>query len=274
MTAEANSAANLPLALQEAAAQMVAGVQASVVQVRNGKRGWDHGMGAGVVWGDGTYVLTNNHVVAWQPHKELRVALHDGREFPASVAAQHPALDLALLELTLGGTPAASLNPARQGDSSRLRVGELVFAVGHPWGQRGIVTAGIVSGWAMGSVRGEPRGSRGRGRWRGGPWRGGPWRGGPWRGGPWHGGRGPRGRWMRREAMQEVRYILSDVLLRPGNSGGPLVNAQGAVVGINSMVRGGDLSVAIPVEYVNTWLAELQQPAVAAAGSGPAEQIL
>src|SRR6266542_4059922 len=71
-----------------------------------------------------------------------------GRMLEASVGARNADLDLALLEVAGGDLPAAAV-----GDSSRLRVGELVFAVGHPWGQPWVVTAGIVSGLGAVPVR-------------------------------------------------------------------------------------------------------------------------
>ena len=107
--------------------------------------------------------------------------------------------------------PGAGLAPAAIGRSTRLRVGELVFAVGHPWGQAWVVTAGVVSGLGPLPVPGDaPQGS----------------------------------------------YIRSDVRLAPGNSGGPLLDAGGKVVGLNAMVIGGDLAVAIPSDVVRRWLGE------------------
>ena len=103
----------------------------------------------------------------------------------------------------------AALLPAPIGRSARLRVGELVFAVGHPWGDPWIVTAGVVS--ALGPLPGS----------------------------------GP-------EVARS--YIRSDVRLAPGNSGGPLLDARGEVVGVNAMVIGGDLAVAIPIDVVSRWL--------------------
>jgi serine protease Do len=91
-----------------------------------------------------------------------------------------------------------------------LRVGEWVFAIGNPWGQRGVVTAGIVSGF--GTARHDD------------------------------------------DEEQPTHYIKSDVHLAPGNSGGPLLDAEGRVVGINAMIFGGDLAVAIPSNVVSSWL--------------------
>ncbi|MBV9230632.1 MAG: trypsin-like peptidase domain-containing protein, partial [Chloroflexi bacterium] len=97
------------------------------------------------------------------------------------------------------------------GDSSKLRVGEWVFAIGHPWGQRWAVTAGIVSGISS----------------------------------------------VKLADNLTTQYIKSDVLLAPGNSGGPLLDADGNVVGINAMIFGGDLSVSIPSNVVSGWLKSL-----------------
>jgi serine protease Do len=156
-----------------------------------------------VVWRDNA-VVTNHHVVA-HTRGQVRVLLPDGREFDAQVTAQNAALDLALLEVDAGDLPVAPV-----GDSSRLRVGELVFAIGHPWGQPWIVTAGIVSGLGAVPV-----------------------------------GRGDR----------TAQYIRTDVRLGPGNSGGPLLSARGEVVGINAMIFGGDLAVAIPSHVARQWVA-------------------
>lgn len=118
-----------------AGARMIEGAQRSVVQVRSGGRG----IGAGVIWpGDGL-VLTNYHVVAGG-RGNVKVALHDGRTLDADVMKSSRSLDLALLRVGReNDLPAALI-----GDSDALRVGELVYAIGHPWGRIGAVSAGIV----------------------------------------------------------------------------------------------------------------------------------
>jgi serine protease Do len=137
-----------------AAVRMIEGVQSSVVQVRSSGRG----VGAGVIWpGDGL-VLTNHHVVSgWRRRGNIRVALRDGRTLEADVVKSGLDLDLALLRLEgdHGDLPAAPV-----GDSDALRVGELVYAIGHPWGSVGAVSAGIVGG--VGELRGPGRGSSAR----------------------------------------------------------------------------------------------------------------
>ena len=192
----------LPGAVSDAIAEMVERVRPSVVQVMNGRRG----AGAGVIWRSNGGIVTNHHVVAGGG-PTARVLLPDGRELEANVVNSNPALDLALLEAEAEDLPAAPV-----ADSSHLRVGELVFAVGHPWGQPGVVTAGIVSG--LGEVP-VPRTGR------------------------------------------NAQYLRSDVLVAPGNSGGPMLNAQGAVVGITAMIFGGDMAVAIPSHVATEWVAGL-----------------
>jgi serine protease Do len=184
--------------------ELIEQAQASVVQVRREGRG----AGTGVVWDGKGGIVTNHHVVAGAGTK-IHVELHDGRVLEARIVDSDPTLDVALLNV-----PEDNLTAAPVGDSSRLRVGELVFAIGHPFGERGVVTVGIVS--ALSKVK-------------------------------------------MRNTNQQIEYIKSDVRLLPGNSGGPLLNAQGQVVGINAMIMGGDLSVAIPSNVVSNWLTQVPQ---------------
>ena len=138
-----------------AGTRMIEEAQKSVVQVRSGGRG----IGAGVIWpGDGL-VMTNHHVVAGRRRRrdKVRVSLRDGQMLDARVVKSDRSLDLALLGLEgeHGDLPAA-----RIGDSDGLRVGELVYAIGHPWGSVGAVSAGIVGG--VGELRGPGRNSSAR----------------------------------------------------------------------------------------------------------------
>lgn len=204
----------LPDELTAAAEALVQRVQCSLVVVQAGRQG----VGAGIVWSQDGLILTNNHVADHAAHlsargrgghvwnlypyskdeaSPLQVTLPDGETRTAEVIAQDSEIDLALLKIDAP----PGLIPAEVADSRSLRVGQWVMAVGHPWGQRNLVTAGLLSG--LGHAQTD----------------------------------GPRKR---------VDILRSDVVLRPGNSGGPLVDATGAVIGINTMVVGGDLGVAIP----------------------------
>jgi serine protease Do len=174
--------------------ELVEQVMPSLVIVR-GRR---FGAGAGIVWAEHGLILTNNHVVGRQT--PIVVLQNDG-EYESRLLARDPDVDLALLSIEATGlTP---LRPASREASPR--VGELVFAFGHPWGQRNTVTRGIISALAVAQNR-------------------------------------------RGDTLPIVR---SDVPLAPGNSGGPLVNTNGEVVGINAMIVGGDQSVSIAVSVAN-----------------------
>jgi len=202
-----------------ALAAMVEAARASVVEVQSGNRG----IGAGVIWRSSagaaseapSVIVTNAHVVMGAERRNvqgrLRVVTADGRRFEAEVLASNPQLDLAMMRVSAAGLPVAKV-----GDSTRLRVGELVFAIGNPWGQVGVVTAGIISGLGSIALQGTNR---------------------------------------------TAQYIRSDVSLAPGNSGGPLLDTTGAVIGINAMIFGGDLGVAIPSHVAAEWMAgEPDQP--------------
>jgi serine protease Do len=192
----------LPGALTDAAEEVVRRVQRSMVVLHNGR----HGIGAGVIWSSdgstGTYILTNNHVVAHG--RQVRAALENGAEVLTRLVVTDEEIDLALLHIE-----ASDQLPAMIADWRSLRVGQLVLAVGHPWGQRGAVTAGLISGLSKAQTRGR---------------------------------------------RVEVEIIRSDVRLAPGNSGGPLVNASGAVVGINTMIVGGDQGIAIPSHVAHAFV--------------------
>ncbi len=186
-------------ALSAASAQMIRHARESVVQVQS----WGRGTGAGVIWDGDGLVLTNNHVVATGRRGErVQVVLNDYRTFDAEVVRRSRDLDLALVRIE---DAPSDLLAAPLGDSDELRVGGLVYAIGHPWGRPGAVSAGVVSGVGVVSEPG-------------------------------------------------ARYVQSDVALAPGNSGGPLLDARGEVVGINAMIF-GRLALSIPSNAASAWLA-------------------
>jgi serine protease Do len=153
-----------------------------------------------VLAGDGL-VLTNNHV-AGDGHA-LEVTLDDGGPYKAKVIKRKVDADLALLQISDHGHAGAIFS------TQDPRPGEMVFAYGHPWGQRNVLTGGILSAVTTARTR--------------------------------------RG---------ELTILRSDVQLAPGNSGGPLLNAAGEVLGLNAMILGGDQSVAIPASVIREFLAE------------------
>ncbi len=104
-----------------------------------------HGMGSGVIVTKDGYLLTNNHVV--DNADEVKVALGDGREFTAKVVGKDPKSDIAVLKIDAKDLPAIEL-----ADSEKLEVGDVVLAVGNPFGVGQTVTSGIISATGRGSL--------------------------------------------------------------------------------------------------------------------------
>ncbi len=105
----------------------------------------EHGVGSGVVITKDGYILTNNHVV--DGAKEVKVTLTDGREFTAKVIGRDPKTDIAVVKIDADNLPVVPL-----ADSSKVKVGDVVLAVGNPFGVGQTVTEGIVSAKNRGNV--------------------------------------------------------------------------------------------------------------------------
>jgi S1-C subfamily serine protease len=154
------------------------------------------GQGSGVVVDPSGYIVTNYHVVVGAT--EIQVSLSDGRVLPAQIVGGDALTDLAVLKV-----PADNLVAAKWGDSERLQVGAMVWAVGSPFGLERTITFGILSAKHRSGVAGE--------------------------------------------VYQD--FMQTDAAVNPGNSGGPLVDARGRVVGINTAILGESyrgVSFAIP----------------------------
>lgn len=120
-------------AYSRAVMSVVERIGPSVVRVSHGR-----GAGSGVVIAPDGYVLTNAHVV--ERGDATRVGLPDGRTMDALVVGRDPSSDLAVIRAPADGLAAAEL-----GDSDRLRVGQLVIAIGNPLGFQSTVTTGVIS---------------------------------------------------------------------------------------------------------------------------------
>ena len=103
------------------------------------------GLGSGVIVTEDGYILTNNHVV--DEADEVKVALNDGREFPAKVVGKDPKTDVAVLKVQADGLPFLTM-----GDSSKIEIGDLVLAIGNPFGIGQTVTMGMVSATGRGNM--------------------------------------------------------------------------------------------------------------------------
>ncbi len=98
------------------------------------------GQGSGVIVTEEGHVVTNHHVITRQ--QKIQVTLHDGRKFPATLISEDPLLDIAVLKIVGNGT---DFRPLKFGDSSKVRRGQLVFAIGNPFGLGETITQGIIS---------------------------------------------------------------------------------------------------------------------------------
>ena len=112
----------------------------SVVQVNVLRGGSDGGMGSGFVYSEEGYIITNQHVV--KDAKKVTVTFLDGEAYIGDVIGTDPDLDIAVVKVSPSNT---YLQPITIGDSSELKVGEKIAAIGNPFGLSGSMTSGIVS---------------------------------------------------------------------------------------------------------------------------------
>jgi S1-C subfamily serine protease len=179
----------------------------AVVNIHGRKGG---GEGSGILFTPDGFLLTNAHVVG--NSDRVRVRLLDGRDVAGRLVGTDPWTDLAVVQAEALGLPFGEL-----GDSNRLRVGQLVVAIGSPLGFESTVTAGVISAL---------------------------------------------GRTLRSITGHLVDNIIqTDAALNPGNSGGPLVDGQGRVIGINTAIirPAQGICFAIPINMAKHILPQLMQ---------------
>lgn len=153
--------------------------------------------GSGVIW-QPDLIVTNAHVAR---RERVGVRFWDGRKLEAAVIKRDPRRDLALLRISNNDAP-----PVRAADSSAVRPGQIVIAIGNPLGFIGALSTGVIH-------------------------------------------------------ASDPRWVQADIRLAPGNSGGPLADASGAVVGINTMIA-GRLALAIPSNQVADFITARSRPSI------------
>lgn len=168
------------------------------------------GAGSGAVITPDGFILTNHHVAG--DASEIKISLIDGRETNAELIGSDPHTDIAVIRANVGDLPTVNI-----GDSESLRPGQLVIAIGNPFGFQNTVTAGVVSAL---------------------------------------------GRSMRTESGRLIDNVIqTDVSLNPGNSGGPLVDSHGKLVGVNTAILrpAQGISLSIPSNTASWVFSEIMQ---------------
>jgi 2-alkenal reductase len=168
---------------------------------QGGQTGPQEALGSGFVWDDQGHIVTNNHVVAGAD--QIAVTFLDGITVPAQVVGTDPNSDLAVIQVDTKGL---QLQPVQMADSSQVKVGQIVVAIGNPFGEEGTMTMGIIS--AVGRSLPAQATASNQGTY----------------------------------TIPDI--IQTDAPINPGNSGGVLVNVGGEVIGVTAAIESATQSSA------------------------------
>lgn len=225
-TTTSKSTSNLSQMLEQVSPAIVGVINmqqapSSIYDILSGNRSTDTtpaGTGSGVIYqvdGNNTYIVTNNHVV--EGAKELKVKLSNGKTIDAELMGTDALTDIAVLKVQ----GELNIKPVAFADSSKIRIGEPVYAIGNPLGLElaGTVTEGIVSSKER-TMKVETSAGN-----------------------------------------SSVKVIQTDAAINPGNSGGALINTSGQLIGINSMKISANqvegIGFAIPSNDTKTIIEQL-----------------
>ncbi len=182
-------------------------------------------LGSGVIWDGAGDIITNNHVVSGAD--KITVTFSDGSSYEAKVIGTDPNTDLAVIRVS--GAPASLIKPITVGDSSKVKVGEIVVAIGNPFGLSNTMTTGIVSAIGRTISTGAANSQNSQ---------------------------------TNTPTFSIPDVIQTDAAINPGNSGGALVDMGGALIGVPSQIEsqsGGNTGVgfAIPSSIVKQVVPQL-----------------
>jgi serine protease Do len=171
------------------------------------------GIGSGFIIDKEGLILTNKHVVSGVENN-YQIVTNNDKKYNVQQIYRDPLNDIAILKINPGQNPGTNLVPIELGDSAKLQVGQYVVAIGTALGEfRNTVTTGVISGLGRGITAGSP---------------------------------------FEGYVERLDNVIQTDAAISPGNSGGPLLNSSGQVIGVNTAVSrsGQNIGFAIPINVI------------------------